>query len=184
MDVFTVDANGNLTTMGSATTTGNLGTNGNLQVNGNVNVGGTMRTGFAAPGTVPVCLSPSGEFANCSSSIIYKKDISNFGAGLDVVRRLRPITFRWKEGGQPDLGLVAEEVNSTESLLVTHNAKGEIEGVKYDRLSAVFINAFKEQQAQIEAQAARMRSLQAEIGALKSLVRARHRQKPVCRKAK
>ena len=53
-----------------------------------------------------------------------------------------------------DLGLVAEEVAEVEPLLVTHNEKGEVEGVKYDRLGVVLINAIKEQQAQIERQQA------------------------------
>ena len=62
-----------------------------------------------------------------------------------------------------DLGLGAEDVAKVEPLLVTHNDKGEVEGVKYDRLSVAFVNAFKEQQAQIEAQ-------QKEIAALKKVV--------------
>ena len=41
---------------------------------------------------------------------------------------------------------------ATEPLLVTHNAKGEIEGVKYDRLGVVLIHAVKEQQSQIDRQ--------------------------------
>jgi hypothetical protein len=41
---------------------------------------------------------------------------------------------------------------TVEPRLVRHNQKGEIEGVKYDRLSAVLINASKEQQAMIESQ--------------------------------
>ena len=49
-----------------------------------------------------------------------------------------------------DIGLAAEEVNKVEPLLTFRNDKGEIEGVKYNKLSAVFINAIKEQQAQIE----------------------------------
>ena len=51
-----------------------------------------------------------------------------------------------------DMGLVAEEVAAVEPLLTTTNAKGEIEGVKYDRVGVVLINAVNEQQAQIEQQ--------------------------------
>jgi hypothetical protein len=49
-----------------------------------------------------------------------------------------------------DLGLVAEEVAKIEPLLVTHNADGEVEGVKYDRLSVVLLNAVKEQHKLID----------------------------------
>ena len=119
--------------------------------------------------------------SNCSSSVRYKKNIVSLGAGLNVVSRLRPITFKWKEGGQSDLGLVAEEVNDVEPLLVTRNAKGEIEGVKYDRLSAVFINAFKEQQAQIQKQQQEIKLQQAEIQSLKQLVCSSHRRASICK---
>lgn len=54
--------------------------------------------------------------------------------------------------GSRDIGLAAEEVESVEPLLTFRNGKGKIEGVRYDQLSPVFINAFKEQQAQIEEQ--------------------------------
>ena len=51
----------------------------------------------------------------------------------------------------PDVGLVAEEVGKVEPLLTTTNEEGAVEGVKYDRLSVVLINAIKEQQSQIES---------------------------------
>ena len=90
---------------------------------------------------------------NCSaSSARYKQNIFGLRLGLDVVRRLHPVSFTWKEDGQRDLGLVAEAVNRVEPLLVTHNVRGEVEGVRYDRLGVVLVNAVKEQQLQIEAQ--------------------------------
>jgi len=51
-----------------------------------------------------------------------------------------------------DLGFGAEEVGKIESLLVTYNAQGLVEGVKYDRITAVLVNAIKEQQQQLAAQ--------------------------------
>jgi hypothetical protein len=68
-----------------------------------------------------------------------------------LIERLRPVSFDWKDGGTHDLGLVAEEVADAEPLLTTTNAKGEVEGVKYDRVGVVLVNAVKEQQSQIEA---------------------------------
>ncbi len=51
-----------------------------------------------------------------------------------------------------DLGLGAEDVAAIEPLLVTYNKTGEVEGVKYDRLGVVLLNAVKEQQKQIQQQ--------------------------------
>ena len=102
-------------------------------------------------GVTSICRNAFSLIATCSSSARYKSNIVTFSSGLDLTRRLRPVSFNWTEGGMPDLGLVAEEVNKIEPLLTTTNAKGEIEGVKYDRVSVVLINAIKEQQAEIES---------------------------------
>src|SRR5262249_21473130 len=75
-----------------------------------------------------------------------------FNSGLSLINRLRPITFDWKTDGSHDLGFGAEDVAKVSELLVIRNDKGEVEGVKYDRISAVLVNAVKEQQAQITQQ--------------------------------
>jgi len=71
---------------------------------------------------------------------------------LDIINRLRPISFEWKQDGAKDIGLGAEEVEKVAPILTFKNDKGQIEGVRYDRLGVIFINAFKEQQAQIQTQ--------------------------------
>jgi hypothetical protein len=115
--------------------------------------------------------------ASCSSSLRYKTDVRRFNGGLDVVNRLRPITFTWKQGGMHDIGFGAEDVARVEPLLTFRNNQGEIEGVKYSQLSAVFVNAIVEQQAQIRRQqkalARQRQDLSAqrrELAALKRLV--------------
>jgi len=115
--------------------------------------GGTLRLlALGSAGGSPLCWNGNGEIAFCSSSLRYKKDLRPFGAGMALINRLRPISFNWKSGGRPDVGLGAEDVARVEPRLVTYNDQGEVEGVKYDHLGVVFINAFKEQQAQIDAQ--------------------------------
>jgi uncharacterized protein HemX len=56
------------------------------------------------------------------------------------------------------------------------NGKGEIEGVRYNQLSAIFINAFKEQQSLIEQQKKRIGQQQHEIDSLKKLVCLDHQE--------
>ncbi|MEO8435079.1 MAG: tail fiber domain-containing protein [Pyrinomonadaceae bacterium] len=112
---------------------------------------GTMRISIlGAAGATTLCRNASNEISTCSSSLRYKMNLMPFSAGLDLLARLRPVTFRWKADGAPDLGLVAEEVERVAPLLVTRNAAGEVEGVKYEHLSVVLINAMKEQQQTIE----------------------------------
>src|SRR5262249_9206036 len=106
-----------------------------------------------------LCLNGSNLVAFCSSSLRYKKDLSPFTSGLDLVKRLQPITFTWKDSGTRDLGLGAEDVEKIEPLLTTYNSLGEVEVVKYDRIAVVLLNAVTEQQAQIEAQNERIKKL-------------------------
>ena len=150
---------------------------------------------LGSTGSTAVCRNASNQLSFCSSSLKYKTNISRFGYGLDLVQRLSPITFDWKQGGMHDLGLGAEDVAKIEPLLVSYNDKGQVEGVKYDRIGVVLVNAVKEQQSQIESQQKQIKTQQAEIDmqqkqakaqqseidALRSLVCARNRRAKVCR---
>lgn len=120
-------------------------------------------------GSTPLCRNGGNQIATCSSSLRYKTNVSTLLGGLDIVHRLRPISYTWKDHPERDLGLAAEEVAAVEPRLVTHNAKGEIEGVKYDRLTAVLVNAIKQQQTQIE-------QLQGQVQSMNRLVRRYHRR--------
>jgi hypothetical protein len=111
-------------------------------------------------GMTALCRNNANTIGDCSSSLRYKTNISNSQLGLDLIKRLKPITFDWKDGGMHDLGLGAEDVAAIEPLLVTYNSKGQVEGVKYDRLGVVLLNAVKEQQAQIELQNLQIKELQ------------------------
>jgi hypothetical protein len=156
-----------------------------------LDVNGTVIIRQLGPtGSNPLCLNAVSEVASCSSSLRYKTDVQTFLGGFDIVNRLRPITFTWKDSGMHDLGFGAEEVEKVEPLLTFRNQQGEIEGVKYGQISAVLVNAIKEQQAQIEAQHQQLESqakkidLQnATIEALKQLVCHTNAQAEICKPA-
>jgi len=148
---FQIDANGQAGGRFTVKENGNIGI-GTASPNDKLEVNGIIRqTQIGAGGANSLCRNSLFQISSCSSSRRYKDNIADFSSGLSLLNRLRPVTFDWKESKMHDLGLVAEEVAEIEPLLVTHNDKGEIEGVKYDRLGVVLINAIKEQQAQIEA---------------------------------
>ncbi|MCY7347465.1 MAG: tail fiber domain-containing protein, partial [Pyrinomonadaceae bacterium] len=108
---------------------------------------------LGAAGSTNLCRNSLNQISTCSSSIRYKTNVNSFTPGINLVRRLRPVSFNWKADGKLDLGLVAEEVADAEPLLVNYNEAGEIEGIKYDRVGVILLNAVKEQQLQIESQA-------------------------------
>jgi hypothetical protein len=132
-------------------------------------------------GSLSLCWNSAHQISTCSSSIQYKQNIHDYSSGLDVLKRLRPVSFNWKADDKPDLGLVAEEAGRVEPLLATYDDKGQIEGVKYDRVGVILINAVKEQQSQIEAQSRLIARQQQQIDALTKLVCALNAAADVCK---
>jgi hypothetical protein len=159
---------------------------GDVRVDGNITL---FSLGTASSTQAALCRNSSSEIAFCnSSSLRYKKNITPFIGGLDIVNRLRPINFTWKQDGMKDIGFGAEEVEKVAPLFTFKNDKGEIEGVRYDRLGVIFVNAFQEQQAQIKKDQAQIEQQQSalieqrsELEALRKLVCQSHRRAKVCK---
>lgn len=149
---------------------GNVGI-GTTSAQDTLHVDGIIRVAtLGAAGATNVCRNVNNQLSTCSSSLRYKTNVDPFGPGLSFVNQLRPISFDWKDGGVKDVGFGAEDVAKIDPRFVTHNEKGEIEGVKYDRLSVVFVNALKEQQAEIETQRSLITSQQKQNDELKKQV--------------
>lgn len=122
--------------------------------------------------------------AASSSSSALKSDFQPFTGGLNIIKRLNPVSFKWKEGGASDVGLNAEDVAEVAPELVTRNNKGMIEEVREGSLNVVLINAIKEQQKQIETQAAQIREQQKQIEAVKKLLCQLNPETEVCNEEK
>ncbi len=147
-----------------------------------VRIPGFLRVAqLGSTGVLSLCNNINDTISSCSSSIRYKENIRQFNSGLSLVSLLRPVSFNWKDGGMSDLGLVAEEVAALEPLLTTTNAKGEIEGVKYDRLGVVLVNAVKEQQTQIEDQRRTIDQLRQQVEGLRQLVCVANATAAICK---
>ena len=139
-------------------------------------------------GNTTMCRNSLNQIATCSSSLRHKTAVRPFLSGLEIINRLRPITFTWKQDDTRDLGLVAEDVAAVEPLLVIRNEKGEVEGVKYDHLNVVLINAIKEEQEEIKQQReqnarqqGQLTQQQQQIESLKRLVCRDHPNTEGCR---
>jgi hypothetical protein len=126
---------------------------------------------------------PSPSFVTfCTSSYRYKTNVARYRSGLEVIDRLNPIQFDWKKDGTHDVGLGAEDVEKIDKRLIFYNDKGQVEGVKYDRIGVDLINAVKEQQAQIEALKEEVRSQEEVILDLKSVLCRRNAKLRICKK--
>jgi hypothetical protein len=127
---------------------------------------------------------PAYVVTTCTSSLSsseFKTESRPFTGGLDIIKRLNPVSFSWKGGGAREIGLNAEDVAEIEPLLITRNDKGQVEDVKENSLEPVFINAFKEQQKQIESQQEQIRRQQIQIDAMIKLICSTNPQADFCK---
>ncbi|MBU0766147.1 MAG: tail fiber domain-containing protein, partial [Bacteroidetes bacterium] len=112
-----------------------LSSNGNLHAYGNITATGTC----------------------CSSDLCWKRNIQPIDNALGKVLKMRGVTFEWKrddESGQnfregKNIGVIAQEVEKVFPELVETSDEGK-KYVYYQNITAVLIEAMKEQQKQIE----------------------------------
>ena len=77
------------------------------------------------------------------------------------MQNLRGVSYDWKETGEHEIGLIAEEVGAVIPEAVAYEANGQdAKGVDYSQLVPVLIEAIKEQQANIAEQQARIAVLE------------------------
>jgi hypothetical protein len=69
---------------------------------------------------------------------------------LPAVLQMQGVKFDWKEGTKDNYGFIAEEVAEVLPHLVSHDDQGKVHGVQYSKMTAVLLEAIKEQQVQID----------------------------------
>ena len=135
---------------------------GKLRVDGDAAVAGNMSVG-GKPGQYRFQLPNMSGFGGQArangwmtySSVRWKENIKPIGNALAKVLSMRGVYFDWKQqyGGRHDIGFVAEEVGAIVPELVdwegdTSNALG----MRYDRMTALLLEAAKDQQKEVDSQ--------------------------------
>jgi hypothetical protein len=92
------------------------------------------------------------------SSARWKTNIQTYTRGLSTIAQLRGVSYNRKSDSKLELGLIAEEVAKVVPEIVTFQAD-TAEGIDYSRLTAILIEAVKEQQNQIQELKARLDAL-------------------------
>ena len=97
-----------------------------------------------------------GSITNNGSNVTYNtssdarlKDITGEARGLEVINALNPVSYNWKESGQADEGLIAQEVKEIVPNAVT-GSEEEMYQMDYSKLVVHLVAGMKEQQAQID----------------------------------
>jgi hypothetical protein len=105
------------------------------------------------------------------SSRRWKTNIQTLPNALAKVEQLRGVAYDLKGSGKHEIGVIAEEVGAVVPEVVSFEANGkDAQGVDYSRLTAVLIEAVKEQQRQIQEQQRQLRRQQRQISRLNTKV--------------
>jgi hypothetical protein len=94
--------------------------------------------------------------APTSSSVAYNtssdarlKDVTGKARGLEVIKKLNPVSFYWKADGKADEGLIAQEVLDLVPNAVS-GSEEEYYQMDYSKLVTQLVKAIQEQQEEIE----------------------------------
>jgi hypothetical protein len=84
------------------------------------------------------------------SSRRWKSDIQPLRGALGKVERLRGVSYTSNASGKHDIGMIAEEVGKVVPEVVSYEDNGkDARGIDYARLTALLVEAVKQQQAEI-----------------------------------
>jgi hypothetical protein len=86
--------------------------------------------------------------------------------GLDIIKRLRGVSFTWKETGEDSVGLIAQEVEKVLPELVSTDSKTGLKSVQYGNIVGPLIEAVKEQQTEIDELKSELKALSEKVDAL------------------
>jgi hypothetical protein len=121
-----------------------------------------------------VYVNSDNKLGTLASSRRYKDEIKPMDKASEAILTLKPVTFRYKQEidptATPQFGLIAEEVAEENPDLVTRDADGKPETVRYEAVNAMLLNEFLKQHGVVQEQNRRIRQQEAIIVGLKSTV--------------
>lgn len=134
-----------------ADTSENVGT-ASIQTTGDLTVSGNLAVGGAITGS---SLSVTGDVTafGSVSDARFKEAVSELVDGLEVIRKLQPVNFRWREdlfysamGGKEDVGFIAQEVREVAPLAtsVAQVANTDALIMRHERLIPYLVRAIQQ----------------------------------------
>ena len=126
--------------------------------------------GATAASAIPVLVGTNGNGAllgTTTSSERFKEDVRDLDDSRDVIRRLRPVRFRYRSDLDPDgltqYGLIAEEVETVDPGLVVCGEDGQPEAVRYHFLVPMILNEVQKDRSRLDDIEARLARLESRV---------------------
>ncbi len=130
--------------------------------------------GATSSGGTAVFITSDGKLGTTTSARRFKEEIKPMEQASEALFALKPVTFRYKKGidpqGIPQFGLVAEDVEAVNPDLVVRDKEGKVNTVPYEAVNAMLLNEFLKEHRKVEEQSRKVQEQEATIAELKSRV--------------
>ena len=105
-------------------------------------------------GSQAVFVNADGKLGAQVSSRRFKHDIKPMERSSEVIYRLNPVSFRYNTEIEPTrpfaFGLIAEDVEQLDPVLVARDKDGKAFSVRYDQVNAMLLNEFLKEHRRVE----------------------------------
>ena len=128
-----------------------------------------------SPVGAAVFVNSSGRLGTITSSRRFKEEIEPMAQASEGLFALKPVTFRYKKGIDPQrvpqFGLVAEDVEAVNPDLVVRDEEGKVNTVRYDAVNAMLLNEFLKEHRKVEELSSIVAEQRKEVNALAAAVK-------------
>jgi Chaperone of endosialidase len=128
-----------------------------------------------SPGGTAVFVDSNGKLGTITSSRRFKEEIEPMAQASEGLFALKPVTFRYKKGIDPQripqFGLVAEDVEAVNPDLVVRDEEGKVNTVRYDAVNAMLLNEFLKEHRKVEELSSIVAEQRKEVNALAAAVK-------------
>jgi uncharacterized coiled-coil protein SlyX len=112
--------------------------------------------GVTSAGATAVYVNSVGKLGTVVSSRRFKEEVKPMDKASEAILALKPVTFRYKQeidpAGNPQFGLVAEDVEKVNPDLVVRDGEGKVNTVRYEAVNAMLLNEFIKEHRKVEQQ--------------------------------